>query len=374
MRKFNIALISIVTLTFLTGCFLPNGVIEGTSDGITESSGSETGETKSPTSNNIPTTTNNATDITNVTTDQQTSSGNSHVSNTETDLDTTNSVVTSSETSFSTSSTTETSLNSSDEPSEFCGNFVVDPGEDCDVGPLPTRICFECQDVVCGDFIITENEECDDGLEGSGKCTIDCKLSFCGDGIINSLAKEECDEVNNVEYDGCSTDCFKPKWVFLTKNTFNANFGGIGEADTNCKKDAQAAGLAGNYKSWLSDMFPTNSPDPNWVNTEFKGWYRMPTDPPTLFAKGHSGLASKIENPLNVLADGSKNMSLTKVWTATLPNGKRNDNYGNCNSWQDMGFGLQGGIGNPQALDFKWTNDSGPLCGSTQAAIYCFEK
>ena len=352
MRKLNIALLSIITLTFLTGCwFNSQGIIEGTSE-LTTSGTTETSEITEKTPTNSSNS--SSTSLTDNSTFQQTNSGNTEVtitSNGSETFDITSSVTSSTgETSSSGENSSETSSTSNAE-STTSGGFSE-----------------------CGNFIIEGNEECDDGLRGSGKCTMECTNSSCGDGIINLLAKEECDDKNSVEYDACSNSCYRAKWIFLSKNLYNSNFGGIGNADAYCNDDAQQAGLNGNFKAWLSDMFPTNSPDPLWLNLNFKGWYRMPTDPPSLFAEGFNGLQGNLENSLNVLADGSKNTNLTQAWTATRVNGKKNDAYGNCNSWQDMGFGMGGGIGNPQALDKTWTEHSGPLCGSIQAAIYCMEK
>lgn len=378
MRKFSIVIVSAITLTFLTGCwFDPTGIATTTTANDSSSSTSSFGP---------PTTSN-----TNITTDSSDSRGSStEKTSTETTNETIENVISETTVNETTSFDNSTSADSSSSFSDSsgfnssssettntlteCGNNVLESGEECDEGDSPTRTCYKCTLVKCGDHIVTPNEECDEGIEGTGSCTPNCKFSFCGDEFVNTLAKEQCDDGNNVEYDSCSNDCFKPKWVFLTKNVYNSKFGGIGDADIICKKDAEAAGLSGTYKAWLSDMFPGNSPNSLWLNLEFQGWYRMPTDPPSLFAKGFNGLSNPGKNPLNVLANGSKNVSLTKAWTATTVLGKKNESFGNCNSWQDMGFGMDGGIGNPQAIDKTWTDLSGPLCGSIEAGIYCFEK
>lgn len=371
LRKFSIVLVSAITLTFLTGCwFDPTGIATTTTANDSSSSTSSFGP---------PTTSN-----TNITSDSSDSRGSStEKTSTETTNETIENVISETTVNETTSFDNSTSADSSGFNSSSsettntlteCGNNVLESGEECDEGDSPTRTCYKCTLVKCGDHIVTPNEECDEGIEGTGSCTPNCKFSFCGDEFVNTLAKEQCDDGNNVEYDSCSNDCFTPKWVFLTKNVYISKFGGIGEADIICKKDAEAAGLSGTYKAWLSDMFPGNSPNSLWLNLEFQGWYRMPTDPPSLFAKGFNGLSSPGKNPLNVLANGSKNVSLTKAWTATTVLGKKNESFGNCNSWQDMGFGMDGGIGNPQAIDKTWTDLSGPLCGSVEAGIYCFEK
>ncbi|MBN1494185.1 DUF4215 domain-containing protein [Candidatus Peregrinibacteria bacterium] len=63
----------------------------------------------------------------------------------------------------------------------------------------------------CGDGSVGGTEECDDGnnIDGDG-CSSDCKIelysaAMCGDGIIQ--APEECDDGNNNDGDGCSAAC-----------------------------------------------------------------------------------------------------------------------------------------------------------------------
>jgi uncharacterized repeat protein (TIGR01451 family) len=63
----------------------------------------------------------------------------------------------------------------------------------------------------CGDGIINQaNETCDDGNNNNGDgCSSDCKTEqcphYCGDGKLD--AGEECDDGNNNNGDGCSSDC-----------------------------------------------------------------------------------------------------------------------------------------------------------------------
>ena len=53
----------------------------------------------------------------------------------------------------------------------------------------------------CGDLTIQGDEECD----GGPTCWPNCKLIKCGDGKRMNL--EECDDNNNANNDGCSSDC-----------------------------------------------------------------------------------------------------------------------------------------------------------------------
>jgi cysteine-rich repeat protein len=59
---------------------------------------------------------------------------------------------------------------------------------------------------ICGDGVAHPPEECDGGGE-SATCDADCTRALCGDGTLNPTAGEFCDDGNNLNGDGCSTDC-----------------------------------------------------------------------------------------------------------------------------------------------------------------------
>jgi len=60
-------------------------------------------------------------------------------------------------------------------------------------------------DSVCGDSMVAGSEACDDG-EQTASCNVDCTLSMCGDGVVNALADEACDDVALPTAD-CRADC-----------------------------------------------------------------------------------------------------------------------------------------------------------------------
>jgi len=92
-----------------------------------------------------------------------------------------------------------------------CGNGVDDPGEECDDGNnVDGDGCqSNCLLPACGDGSVDAGEECDDGGE-TATCDDDCTLPFCGDGNQNEAADEECDDGNNVDGDGCEANCLLP--------------------------------------------------------------------------------------------------------------------------------------------------------------------
>jgi len=59
----------------------------------------------------------------------------------------------------------------------------------------------------CGNGALDGNEQCDDGPTGSEFCDPDCTNRRCGDGYVNALAGEQCDDGNDVDDDACRNGC-----------------------------------------------------------------------------------------------------------------------------------------------------------------------
>jgi cysteine-rich repeat protein len=93
----------------------------------------------------------------------------------------------------------------------FCGDDILDAGEECDDGNnLDGDGCSAfCEDEpFCGDGILQVElgETCEPPGSNAGQpneCRGDC--TFCGDGNLD--AGEECDDGNNLDGDGCSAFC-----------------------------------------------------------------------------------------------------------------------------------------------------------------------
>jgi len=95
-------------------------------------------------------------------------------------------------------------------PPEDCGNGMIQEvlGETCDDGnTFSNDGCSSvCILETCGDGVRQTGEECDDGNVVSGDgCSDLCESEICGDWIQST--GEECDDGNTTGDDGCSSSC-----------------------------------------------------------------------------------------------------------------------------------------------------------------------
>ncbi|MBQ9394419.1 MAG: DUF4215 domain-containing protein [Proteobacteria bacterium] len=101
-----------------------------------------------------------------------------------------------------------------------CNNGSLDTGESCDckddvcqfANPSDKdKTCLNCKISGCGDGIIDKarGEECDDGnASNEDMCTTDCKAPYCGDGLVSEFLGEVCDDgINDGSYGGCGFGC-----------------------------------------------------------------------------------------------------------------------------------------------------------------------
>ncbi len=97
-----------------------------------------------------------------------------------------------------------------------CGDGTIDPAEACDDGNATDGDGCDsnCSLTGCGNGIVTAGEECDFGPQNGQPgyvCMAGCTRNVCGDGI--PLANQGCDDGNQIDGDGCDTDC-RPSLCF----------------------------------------------------------------------------------------------------------------------------------------------------------------
>ena len=312
-----------------------------------------------------------------------------------------------------------------------CGNAVMEPGEGCDDGNdveedgCPSGAMGQCKvaakcgdgflwmgmegcddgnseegdmcpsgavgqclaEASCGDgFVWTGMEGCDDGNmddtdacpSGVGGCV---EAAKCGDGFVEAGA-EDCDDMDGEDLDACNNACASPRWVFVTSDSgLNGNLGGIAGADAYCQMFAMAGSLPGTYKAWLTGADPASAPATRFASTQFKGWYLLPSDPPTPVALGWADLTSPnddmpedyLQSAIHInemkgdVGDGS-------VWTNTNPDGTQNMMGPNCDDWTSESFDFSGQTGRAKAgvVGPTWTSVDTYKCNGGNR-LYCFQ-
>jgi hypothetical protein len=154
--------------------------------------------------------------------------------------------------------------------------------------------------------------------------------------------------------------------VFVSSEYYPGNLGGLAGADAICQTLAQAAGLPGTYKAWLSDS--TASPSTRFVRST--GPYRL---------VGGSKIADNwkdltdgaLQVPIIVTETGAGVASATAVWTHTHPNGTALTSADHCGNWSTATG--DGDVGDLTARNATWTVDDTLACTSG-GRLYCFQQ
>jgi len=92
-----------------------------------------------------------------------------------------------------------------------CGDGIVQAGEACDDGDEDEDdgCTTLCKAPACGDGIVEQGETCDLGAQNNdlGDCTLTCALAACGDGHLQVVHGEQCDDGDLDPGDGCDDQC-----------------------------------------------------------------------------------------------------------------------------------------------------------------------
>ncbi|MBA3547828.1 MAG: DUF4215 domain-containing protein [Nannocystis sp.] len=227
---------------------------------------------------------------------------------------------------------------------------------------------------ICGDGVLDPGEQCDLGFglnADDGTCLSACVLATCGDGYVRA-GLEECDDQNFVPGDGCH-ECGRTRIVFVTSDSYQpGQFMGLVGADQRCRSLAQQAGLKNfaTFKAWMSDS-KTSAKD---RMVHGRGRYELVNG--LLVADDWEALvAGELQNPINV-TEKSETQE-TGVWTGTNPDGSAAEGANHCLDWTYNGGQHAVHWGVSSETSPSWTmaaTDTNPTsCGGEQP-IYCFEQ
>jgi hypothetical protein len=88
-----------------------------------------------------------------------------------------------------------------------------------------------------------------DMAEGSSSTGVEDP--WCGNKVVE--AGEECDDGNENPYDQCK-DCVRARYVFVTSQVWPGDLGGVPGADTKCQAAAANGVLEGTYRAWVGSV------------------------------------------------------------------------------------------------------------------------
>lgn len=297
--------------------------------------------------------------------------------------------------SSSTDGTTQSSekTGTSGPAEAFCGDGIVDPGEECDNSLDENSLTGSCLPACllakCGDgFVHLGVEECDigaaNGKDYAGCNDITCKWnSRCGDGIVDP-EHEHCDPGDpGGQGDGivsCSGSCrFAGRIVFLSSLKFNGNLGGLAGADKKCQQLAANFDpeLAHTYVAWLSDA--NSSAISRLTHTNL----------PIVLRTGLQ-VATSLDELVTIgpfpgiyLTDDDQALTDFEVWTDTMFNGEIFESS-HCEGWGSNDSLLYARVGynwlvadSPKlptwTKDYWWTSKKNGKCSNLRR-LYCFEN
>jgi hypothetical protein len=160
--------------------------------------------------------------------------------------------------------------------------------------------------------------------------------------------------------------------VFVTEGTYTGDLGGLAGADAICQAEADAAGLTGLFKAWISDS--QTGPASRFVPSQYPyvlvngSWV---ADDWTDLTDGF------LESGISVTATGTYAAGYT--WTNTLADGDPHNWMGdpqldNCLDWTIGGDEAGGQTGIVGVTDPWWTFDIGSVACSRLYRLYCMQQ
>ncbi len=154
--------------------------------------------------------------------------------------------------------------------------------------------------------------------------------------------------------------------VFVTSATYDGVLGGIAGADQRCQMHADAAGLGGTFRAWLSD---TQGNGPLTTFAQSAEPYEL-VGGDEIAANWADLIDGSIATPINRDETGTPVGDVTPVaWTGTQASGMPGSPC--CDDWSSTASGAW--HGSTMAIDAMWSFQSGLGCTSV-ARLYCFEQ
>jgi hypothetical protein len=170
---------------------------------------------------------------------------------------------------------------------------------------------------------------------------------------------------------GCTVSSAR---VFVTSSLYDANLGGTVGADADCTASANAEGLGGRWRAWLSD---STTPAPARIYTAPGGYVLL--DGTVVAGSLGALLSGSLTHAIDrternePISDGN-----TEVWTGIDVTGAV-QNVGYCENaagddWSSSDENAPTPlVGHANATDSTWTAAYLQFCNRTNVRLYCFE-
>lgn len=164
-----------------------------------------------------------------------------------------------------------------------------------------------------------------------------------------------------------STGVASTRLVFVTSAVFGAQLGGVEGADAKCQDAADAAGLDGTFRAWLSTA--TSSPMANFHQSATP-YVRV--DGVEIAGDWSDLIDGDLAAPLEVDEWGNvqNNGECGNVWTNTLRDGKPHDEDG-CTGWTSLQDAAL--LGRSDITNYFWTEGCVQDC-LKQYHLFCVEQ
>ncbi|MCB1581059.1 MAG: hypothetical protein H6859_10865 [Rhodospirillales bacterium] len=158
------------------------------------------------------------------------------------------------------------------------------------------------------------------------------------------------------------------KKVFISSASYTgAAVGGVTGADSKCQALADAEGLGGTYKAWISDSNGLTAPSASFTQASIP--YRLVNG--RRIADDWADLINAA-NPTTITIDETGALQVNKkVWTNVHTNGNQINLSGNCSDWGSTAGSAYNG--ESWRLDSYWSYSNATAC-STALHLYCFEQ
>lgn len=158
------------------------------------------------------------------------------------------------------------------------------------------------------------------------------------------------------------------KAVFVSHALAVQAIGSVASADARCQGLAEAAGLGGVFRAWLSD--DTTSPSVRFARATVP--YRLVSG--TQVANDYADLTDgSLDHPIDADVTGTTLADVPEVWTGTYTDGTSSGS--SCGNWTNTTastpYATVGVTNNGGAA---WTEIYMQFCDRTGPRLYCFEQ